>query len=213
MHANPLRSEGEAYRFLWIVVGGAAVIVVAAAINTWLGIAVAVIAFVALGWWFFTSRCRARATRRKQRSWRRRRASTASSSSRRRERRCVSVPEGAEVLVVVPAIASTLEAATGAVDDRRADAEATAAALGQQLGAHAEVGADDPALAVEDALRVFGADEVSSSAVTAGWTRSANGSRSPSAAPSRSGHGRATIAVPGRGVADRRAVERSLSIA
>jgi hypothetical protein len=50
---NPLGSEGEAYRFLWIVVGGAAVIVVAAAINTWLGIAVAVIAFVALGWWFF----------------------------------------------------------------------------------------------------------------------------------------------------------------
>ena len=27
---NPLRSEGEMYRFLWIVVGGAAVIVVAA---------------------------------------------------------------------------------------------------------------------------------------------------------------------------------------
>ena len=61
----------------------------------------------------------------------------------------------------MPALASTAEALTGAVDDRRDDAEATAAALEARLpGARAEVGADDPALAVEDALRVFGADEV-----------------------------------------------------
>jgi hypothetical protein len=46
------------------------------------------------------------------------------------------------------------------VDDRRGDAEATAAALAESLSARAEVGADDPALAAEDALRVFGADEV-----------------------------------------------------
>ena len=76
-----------------------------------------------------------------------------------RDRR--SVPDGAEVLVVVPALASTAESLTGAVDDRRHDAEATAAALESRLpGARVEVGADDPALAVEDALRVFGADEV-----------------------------------------------------
>ena len=48
---NPLRSEAEAYRFLWIVVGGAVVIIVAAFINMWLGVAVAVIAFAWLGWW------------------------------------------------------------------------------------------------------------------------------------------------------------------
>jgi hypothetical protein len=73
----------------------------------------------------------------------------------------VSVPDGAEVLVVVPALGSSSEALTGAVVDRRHDAEATAAALESRLpGARAEVGADDPALAVEDALRVFGADEV-----------------------------------------------------
>jgi hypothetical protein len=73
----------------------------------------------------------------------------------------VLVPDGAEVVVVVPALAATVEALTGAVDDRRADAEATAATLESDLpGARVEVGADDPALAVEDALRVFGADEV-----------------------------------------------------
>jgi hypothetical protein len=36
---NPLRSEAEAYRLLWIVIAGAAVIIVAAFINTWLGVA------------------------------------------------------------------------------------------------------------------------------------------------------------------------------
>ena len=72
----------------------------------------------------------------------------------------VAVPDGADILVVVPALASPLEAVTGAVDDRRADAESTAAALAARLSARAEVGADDPALAAEDALRVFGADEV-----------------------------------------------------
>jgi hypothetical protein len=73
----------------------------------------------------------------------------------------VTVPEGAEILVVVPALSSTTEALTGAVDDRRHDAEATAAALESRLqGARVVVGADDPALAVEDALRVFGADAV-----------------------------------------------------
>ena len=49
---NPLGSEAEAYRFLWIVVGGAIAIVVAAVINTWFGVAVAVIAFAALARWF-----------------------------------------------------------------------------------------------------------------------------------------------------------------
>ena len=48
---NPLRSEAEAYRFLGVIIVGAAVIIAAAFINTWLGVAVAVIVFGALGWW------------------------------------------------------------------------------------------------------------------------------------------------------------------
>ena len=39
---NPLRSEAEAFRFLVVVVVGALVIVGAAYINTWLGVAAAV---------------------------------------------------------------------------------------------------------------------------------------------------------------------------
>jgi len=157
---NPLRSEGEAYRFLWIVVGGAIVIVVAAFINTWLGVAVAVIAFAALGRWLWREPVPGAGDPPKpvvsETPGRHRVLVVAPPGTE-----SVSVPDGAEVLVVVPALSSKVEALTGAVDDRRGDAEATAIALEARLpGARAEVGADDPALAVEDALRMFGADEV-----------------------------------------------------
>src|SRR6478672_13757841 len=158
---NPLRSEAEAYRLLWIVVAGAAVIIAAAFINTWLGVAVAVIAFGALGWWLKHEPVPGAADA----------PPVVTSGTPPGTHRVLvvappgteqlSVPDGVEVLVVVPALSSTREALTGAVDDRREDAEATAAALEARLdGARVEVGADDPALAVEDALRVFGADEV-----------------------------------------------------
>ncbi len=157
---NPLGSEGEAYRFLWIVVLGAAVIIGAAYINTWLGVAVAVVAFGALGRWLWGEPVPGIAAPPK--------AVVSETPGRRRilvvappGTESVSVPDGAEVLVVVPALASKVEAVTGAVDDRRHDAEVTAAALEARIpGSRAEVGADDPALAVEDALRMFGADEV-----------------------------------------------------
>jgi hypothetical protein len=158
---NPLRSEAEAYRFLGVVIAGAAVIIVSAFINTWLGVAVAVIAFGALGWWLVHEPVPGVAEP----------PPVVTSGTPAGTHRVlivappgtesVNVPNGAEVLVVVPALASARESLTGAVDDRRHDAEATAAALETRLqGARVEVGADDPALAVEDALRVFGADEV-----------------------------------------------------
>jgi hypothetical protein len=158
---NPLHSEAEAYRFLWVVIGGAVVIIAAAFINTWLGVVAAVLVFVGLGWWLKHEPVPGAADP----------PPVVTSGTPPGTHRvlvvappgteAVSVPEGAEVLVVVPALASTAEALTGDVDDRRHDAEATAAALGSRLpGARVEVGADDPALAVEDALRAFGADEV-----------------------------------------------------
>jgi hypothetical protein len=158
---NPLRSEAEAYRFLGVVIVGAAVIIGAAFINMWLGVAVAVVAFAALTRWLMQEPVPGSADP----------PPVVASGTPPGTHRvlvvappgtdAVTVPDGAEVLVVVPALAATVEALTGAVDDRRADAEETAAALESRLpGARVEVGADDPALAVEDALRVFGADEV-----------------------------------------------------
>ena len=158
---NPLRSEAEAYRLLGVVIVGAAVIIGAAFINTWLGVAAAVIAFGALTWWLMNEPVPGASDPP---------PAVVSGTPPGTHRvlvvappgtDAVTVPDRAEVLVVVPALAGTVEALTGAVDDRRADAEATAAALESRLPvARVEVGADDPALAVQDALRVFGADEV-----------------------------------------------------
>jgi hypothetical protein len=160
---NPLRSEAEAYRFLGVVIVGAAVIIGAAFINTWAGVAVAVLVFAALGRWLMQEPVPGASDPS---------AVIASGTPPGRHRilvvappgtgtSAVKVPEGAEALIVVPAMAGTIEALTGAVDERRRDAEQTAATLASHIpGARVEVGADDPALAVEDALRVFGADEV-----------------------------------------------------
>jgi hypothetical protein len=158
---NPLRSEAEAYRFLGVVIVGAVLIIVGAYINTWLGVAVAVLAFAGLVWWLRKEPVPGAADHPPM---------VASSTPPGRRRvlvvappgtETVVVPDGTEVLVVVPAVSGAVEALTGSVDGRRADAEATAAALEARLpGARVEIGADDPVLAVEDALRVFGADEV-----------------------------------------------------
>src|SRR4051794_116344 len=120
---NPLRSEADMYRFLWIVVGGVVFIVVAALIYKWVGVAGAVFAFAALGWWLFKERVPGASDPPKQ-------VVSAPPPGQRRVlvvappgTESVAVPDGAEVLVVVPALASKLEAVTGAVDDRRADAE------------------------------------------------------------------------------------------
>jgi hypothetical protein len=159
---NPLRSEAEAFRFLVAVIVGALVIVGAAYLNTWLGVAAAVIAVGGIVWWLRQEPVPGAADP----------APRLTSGTPPRTHRVlvvaapgtssVSAPSRAtDVVVLVPAVASTVEALTGAVDDRRAEAEATAKRLAGQLhSARGEVGADDPALAVEDALRVFGADEV-----------------------------------------------------
>jgi hypothetical protein len=158
---NPLRSEAEAYRFLIVVIVGAAIVIAAAYGNKWAGVAAAILSFAALGWWLMHEPVPGA-------SEPPRKLASGTPPGMRRVlvvappgTESVAVPDGADVLVVVPATAGKVEAITGAVDDRRHDAEATAAQLESRLpGARVEVGADDPALAVEDALRVFGADEV-----------------------------------------------------
>ncbi len=158
---NPLRSEAEAFRFLIVVIVGAVIVIAAAAGNMWAGVAAAVLAFAALGWWLMHEPVPGA-------SESPRKLASGTPPGMRRVlivappgTESVAVPDGADVLVVVPATAGRVEALTGAVDDRRHDAEATAAKLESRLpGARVEVGADNPVLAVEDALRTFGADEV-----------------------------------------------------
>ncbi len=159
---NPLRSEDEAFRFLIAVIAAALLIAGAAWINTWLGVAAAVVAVSGLVWWLRDEPVPGARDRPRK--------VIAPTPPGTRRVLVVALPgtqavpdvDGAtEVVVVVPAISSPVEALTGDVDGRRADAERTAHALAARLpNARAEIGADDPALAVEDALREFGADEI-----------------------------------------------------
>ena len=163
---NPLRSEGEMFRLVGVVVVGAVLIFLGAWINTWVGVAVAVLAVAGLVWWLMQEPVpgAAEPTPRLQ-------SETPSGTHRvlvvvPPGGAAPSVPDAAtDVVIVVPALASRTEALTGAVDDRRAEAEQTALSLTRALSrdgrsVRGEVGADDPVLAVEDALRTFGADEI-----------------------------------------------------
>ena len=51
MARNPFRSEGEMFKLLGVVIGAAILIVIGAAINTWLGVVVAVLAVAGVIWW------------------------------------------------------------------------------------------------------------------------------------------------------------------
>ena len=163
---NPFRSEGEMFRFLGVVIAGVVLVVIGAWINTWVGVAVAILAVAALVWWLMqepvpgTAETTPRLASGTPDGMHRVLVVAAPGAS------AVSVgDEATDVVVIVPALASKTEALTGAVDDRRAEAEQTALSLTRTLSrdgrnVRGEVGADDPVLAVEDALRAFGADEV-----------------------------------------------------
>jgi len=166
MARNPFRSESEMFRFLVVIVVGAVLIGIGAWINVWVGVAVAIVAVAGVVWWLMQEPVpgAAEPTPRLQ-------SSTPAGTHRvlvvvSPGGAAPTVPDAAtEVVVVVPALASKTEALTGAVDDRRAEAEHTALSLTRALSrdgrsVRGEVGADDPVLAVEDALRTFGADEI-----------------------------------------------------
>jgi hypothetical protein len=162
---NPLRSEAEAYKVLVVVIAGAIVVVAAAYINAWVGVAVAV-AVGAVVVWLRRPSPEAEAP-----------SQLVSSTPGAAHRVLLVVPSGTsgidagiggratDVLVVVPALVSTVQSLTGAVDDERAAAQLTAETLAGALSrtgvqARGLVGADDTVLAIEDALREFGADEI-----------------------------------------------------
>ena len=161
---NPLRSEAEAFRFLIVVIAGAVIIVAAAYVDMWVGVAAALLVVAGGAVWVLGGPKPAPRVLVSGTPGMGHRvlllANPGSSGVRGRLGDGVT-----EVVVVVPALASTLEALTGAVDDRRADAQATAHALAEELRgagvqARGEVGADDRLLALEDALGTFGADEI-----------------------------------------------------
>ncbi|MDQ3778661.1 MAG: hypothetical protein M3310_07350 [Actinomycetota bacterium] len=169
---NPFRSEADAFRLVLLSIGYFGLIVVAAAVNRWLGLAV----FVLLTIGAVVAVVRARrepsgpvTTIRRSAPGERRilviANETVGGEALRDEihRRSEGVEE--RVRVVCPALMSPVRYFASDEDEPRARAQAR---LEQSLArlravgitAEGEVGDADPVQAIEDSLRTFGADEV-----------------------------------------------------
>jgi hypothetical protein len=170
---NPLRSEAEAYRFLLVTVGYFAAIVVATlALGRWAGLAV----FVGLTVAAVAYVVRARRAEPARLVTARRGAAdvhrilvianeTVGGERLREEVHRRSEGKEEQVLVICPALNSPLRHWASDEDGARADAqERLNASLSRlrQLGidAKGEIGDAEPLQAMEDALRLFGADEI-----------------------------------------------------
>jgi hypothetical protein len=170
---NPLRSEAEAFRFVLLTIGYFALIVVAAAINRWLGLAVFALltTLAAIAVW------RARADAPPRRAVGRggegggaRRVlvvanETVGGSALHDLLRELSSQTSLDVLVVCPALNSRLRHWASDEDEARTQAQARldeslAALAASGVRARGEVGDADPLQAIDDALRTFGADEL-----------------------------------------------------
>ena len=174
MARNPFRSEAEAYRFLLLTVGYVALIVVAAAIATWLGVVVFVGLTAAVAWLWLRSRSNEPVLR----------PAVPTRANGENERRILVIanetvggPEllsilrrkaegvNERILVVSPALNSQVRTWTSDEDGARAAAQArldASLARLRQEGVHAsgEVGDGDPLQAIEDAIRTFTPDEI-----------------------------------------------------
>src|SRR4051794_13448233 len=123
MARNPFRSESEMFKLLGVVIAGAVLVLVGAKINTWVGVAVAVLAVAGIVWWILQEPTPGAAEPAP-------RLDSATPAGMHRVvvvaapgTSSVSLPdEVTDVVIVVPALSSTTEALTGAVDDRRSDA-------------------------------------------------------------------------------------------
>jgi hypothetical protein len=170
---NPLRSEAEAYRFLLLSVGYFAAIVIAAlAIGKWAGVTIFLL-LTAAGI-LYVARAR-RAEPPRPITARRGQANvhrilvianeTVGGARLQEEVHRRSEGKEEQVLVICPALNSPLRHWASDEDGARADAQdrlnASLARL-RSLGidAKGEIGDAEPLQAMEDALRLFGADEI-----------------------------------------------------
>jgi hypothetical protein len=169
---NPFRSERDAFRFVWLVIGYCVLIVAAYEIDHWFGLAVfLVLTGLAVWWGVFRGRGE-------------RPLRQAPAASPRDEHRILVVANetvgGPELLseirehsagrpavvhVVSPALNTPLKTWTSDEDAARAAAqqrldESLVSMRSVGLVASGEVGDGDPVQAIEDALRTFRPDEI-----------------------------------------------------
>jgi len=168
---NPLRDEASAFQVVLLTLGGAVLVVLAAWINTWLGLAV-FIALVCAALWAIRGGLIQRPPQthvvRDEGPSRRILVianETVGGDELRTllERKAEGVAE--EMLLVCPALNSRVRTWTSDEDPARAEAQsrldASLARLGEAgVSVRGEIGDGDPLQALEDALREFPADEI-----------------------------------------------------
>jgi GABA permease len=168
---NPIRSEADAFRFVWATIGYFALIVLGSLIARWVGLVVFVVLTAGVLWWIL---------RRRQGEAPVQQAPAASPPG---EHRILVIANetvgGAEllsvirqrsdartrVLVVCPALNSPIRHWASDEDGARAAAQARldlslAAMLAAGVVATGEIGDGDPIQAIEDAVRTFQPDEL-----------------------------------------------------
>jgi GABA permease len=169
---NPFRTEAEAFRFVWLTILYFVLIVVASAIDPWLGLAVFLVETAVLCWWIFRrgrSEQPIRHTPPPHAEGERRILVVANETVGGEEllsvlkRKAVDVQE--HVLVVCPALNSPLKHWVSDEDQARVAAQARldrslAVMRDAGIDARGEIGDGDPLQAIEDAVRTFAPDEV-----------------------------------------------------
>jgi hypothetical protein len=167
---NPVRDEASAFQVVWLTLGGAVLVVVAAWIETWLGVIVFLLLVTAALWTIRGGmRHRSQAHVVRDEGQTHRILVVANETVGGGELRDLLGQKAAgvdeHVLLVCPALNSKLRTWTSDEDGARAAAQARLDASLERLaalGVHArgEIGDGDPLQALEDALREFPADEI-----------------------------------------------------
>jgi hypothetical protein len=169
---NPFKSEADAFRLVILALGYFALIVVAAAINRWLGLAVFVLLTLGAIAWIVRARreppVRTGPIRRSAPGERRILVianETVGGETLREEIRRRAEDYDERVRVICPTLLSRMRFIASDEDGARAKAqerlEHSLSRL-REIGVNCEgeVGEADPLQAIEDALRTFGADEI-----------------------------------------------------
>jgi hypothetical protein len=170
---NPLRSEGEAFRFLLGTVVYFGLIAIAGVINAWAGLVVFIVLSVVVVWWWWRSRAPAapvqaspvRDTPEGERRILVVANETVGGEPLLQQVKQLAAQGNTRVLVVSPALNTRLRHLASDEDPARAQAQerldrSLAELERNGVQASGEVGDGDPLQAIEDALRTFGADEI-----------------------------------------------------
>jgi hypothetical protein len=172
---NPFRSEAVAFRFLLVLVGCFAAIVLAdQLLGRWAALVVAVVAVGGFAWWVVAGGkpeppVRTAPVRRGAPGERRILVIANETVGGERLRACIgekiTAAERAEILVVAPALNSPVRQWASDEDPARRQAQerldsSLARLRDAGVDARGEIGDSEPLQAIEDALRTFGADEV-----------------------------------------------------